>query len=77
MTIGDAKKLYQTAMADYWPDHDWDAMRETMMKVVAAKTDRGGGDIIRCWDCWDRKMSATAGARKIRQVWAEMTTPRR
>jgi hypothetical protein len=57
-------------------DREWEAIHKEMLAVVTAPSDRRAANIIRWWGCWDRKFSATACARKIRQVWAERQGPK-
>lgn len=69
MTITQAKWLYIKAGGP--GDHtqsEWKDIHREMEAVVAAKSDRAAGDIIRWWDCWDNECTATAFARAIRKA---------
>lgn len=76
MNIREAKKLYCSAVdsqaTDGEGDHWWTRVRDEMEEVIEAKSDLAAARMIGWWGCWDRKLTATSVARKIRQTWAEM-----
>ena len=66
MTIIEAKAIYCAAGGPMdQDDHIGDLAREIEM-VVTAPTDRIAGSIIRWWDCWTKRNTATAFARRAR-----------
>lgn len=73
MTLEQAKRIYTAAGGP--SSHtagEWEDIRTEMEQVVAAKSDRAAGLIIIWWDCWDRKHTATAFARQVRDEWARI-----
>ena len=67
MTIAQAKEIYVFAGGN--PDHsesEWNDITKEINAVVNARSDRAAGQIIQWWGCWDRKLTATAFARKVR-----------
>ena len=76
-TNAEARALYISAGGpdDHEPA-DWQQIAGEMRTVILAKTDRGGGDSIRWWGCWDNKYTATGFAKRVRSEWREMLTKR-
>lgn len=82
MTIKETRRLYYGASADYemrwyidFSPEDREFIRREMEEIVAAKSDRAGGRIIDWWGCWDRKCTATAFARRVRELHRQEVTP--
>lgn len=73
LTIALAKKAYIAACGNgglsaclwYWKE-----VRDDLQGVVDAKSDRAAGRTIDWWGCWDRKLTATAFARRVREFVA-------
>jgi hypothetical protein len=79
MTLSQAKQLYIGAggPSDH-SDSEWQDIHKEMKAIVDAKSDRTAGKTILWWDCWDKKYTATAFARRVRQSHANSLnqTPR-
>ncbi|HPD15839.1 MAG TPA: hypothetical protein PLE19_12865 [Planctomycetota bacterium] len=43
---------------------------EEIRAVLAAQSDRAGGQLVAGWGCWDRTCTATRWARFVRRLWA-------
>jgi hypothetical protein len=73
MTRAEARKLYVGAGGpnDHQPS-DWESIHREMESVVAAKSVRAAGRTIDWWGCWDRKYTATAFARRVRELHEQM-----
>ena len=68
MTREEARKLYVGAGGpDSHQDSEWESIHSEMAAVVAAASDRAAGRTIAWWGCWDRKFTATAFARRVRE----------
>lgn len=69
MTSQEARQLYVGAGGpdDHHPS-EWDSIHREMEAVVAATSDRAAGRVIDWWGCWDRKLTATAFARRVREI---------
>jgi len=71
MTKAEAKKLYIGAGGpDYHSDFDWASIHKEMQAIVEAKTDLAAGRTIDWWGCWDKKLTATGFARRVRALYA-------
>jgi len=75
MTRKQALKLYTDVCIEVFGEHplyskaeEEDIYRE-MEEITTAKSDRIAGKTILWWGCWDKKITATAFARRIREVW--------
>lgn len=72
MTKKQALKLYCEAMDSFGGDayqvDDPDAIADEMRRVVDAKSDRAAAKVVDWWGCWDRRLSSTRMARRIRQI---------
>ena len=69
MTLAQARRLYNEVTGDDVSGNEQAAIHLEMQAVVAAKSDRAASNVIRWWGCWDRKHTATACARRLRQTW--------
>lgn len=73
MTIEQAKQCYRAAgfTFDHSPD-EWAEIRKELEVVVSAKSDLAAGKTILWWGCWDKKLTATAYARLVRDEYAKI-----
>ena len=73
MTIIQAKELYLSVAGEdaRYLESEWEDIHKEMEDVVSAKSDRAAANIIRWWDCWDEKYTATQFARRLRNKWKE------
>lgn len=73
MTLEQAKQCYRAAGGQF--DHsrdEWADIHEEMERVVAAKSDRAAGKIIRWWGCWGRRKTTMQFVRAIRAEYAKI-----
>lgn len=70
MTLAQAKHLYIQAGGpnDHTPE-EWQRVHEEIEAIVAAKSDRAAGAIIRWWGCWDYVLTARRFTRRVRNAW--------
>lgn len=75
-TDKEARKLYTVAACSGEPPphgaSEWPPIYDEMRAVVAANGPRLAGKIIEWWGCWRPGDTATAGARRIREMWEMM-----
>lgn len=70
LTMKQAKQLYIDAGGpDDHGDEEWADIQKEMEAILNAPTDFKAGQLIQWWGCWDRKLTATAFARRIRESW--------
>jgi hypothetical protein len=67
ITIEHAKHLYlAVGCPNPYNNSEWEDIRNEMNAVVEANSDRAAAKTILWWGCWDRKLTATAFARRVR-----------
>jgi len=69
MTKEEAKAIYVAAGGDYDQDDRIEGIRVDMECLMLAATDRRAVKQIRWWDCWNRRYTAIAFARRARAFW--------
>lgn len=76
MTISEAKELYRRVFQakERYPSSRlwWADLRDELVGVVNAATDRDAGQLIEWWGCWNKKETADDAARRIRVIWGKM-----
>lgn len=71
MTEAQAYRLYLLAGCpdEFAPgDSERKEIHRAIEEIIAARTDRNAGRVVDWWGCWDRKLSATAFARRVRAL---------
>lgn len=69
LSLEQAKRLYvQAGGPNDHSEETWIEIHEEMQEVVDAKSDRAAGEKIKWWDCWEKKYTATAFARRVRSA---------
>lgn len=66
VTVLEAKAIYCAAGGPMDQDDQIGDIAREIETVVTAPTDRIAGSIIRWWDCWTKRNTATAFARRAR-----------
>lgn len=69
MTIIEAKAIYCAAGGPMDQDDQIGDIAREIEMVVTAPTDRIAGSIIRWWDCWTKRNTATAFAKRARALF--------
>jgi hypothetical protein len=70
MTKNEAKKLYIGAGGpDNHSESEWVDIHKEMQAIVEAKTSFAAGRTIDWWGCWDKKLTATGFARRVRALY--------
>jgi hypothetical protein len=76
MTDEQAIEIYNFVCVEMWggvfTSADAYTIPDKMREIVAAKSDRAAADVIRWWGCWDRKVTATRFARRVREMAREV-----
>ena len=75
MDLQTAKKLYRESGGNEdYSSSEWEDIRKELETIVAAKSDRAAGQTIMWWGCWDKKLTAMAFARRIRENYRKIGT---